>query len=168
LAAGHDFVIDKTPHNFLYLGLIKRALPHARIIHCLRDPIDTAFSNYRQLFSNGNGFAYDQDDLMRYIQAYEKLMRHWRAVVPAGFLEVRYEDVIADLEGQTRRMLDYCGLEFEDACLNFHAAERSVQTASAAQVRSRLYATSVHSWSPYAAHIAPLIDGLGEGRPSPA
>jgi tetratricopeptide (TPR) repeat protein len=160
MAEGAEFVIDKTPRNFLYLAAIRRALPQARIIHCQRDPIDTAFSNYRQLFTNGNGFAYDQQDLVRYMTAYETLMSHWRGIMPDGFYEVRYEDVIADQKGETQRLLTYCGLDWQDACLDFHKTERSVQTASAAQVRNELYATSVRSWQPYAEHISTLIDGL--------
>jgi len=160
-AAGQAMVIDKTPRNFFYLGLIRQALPGARIIHCLRDPLDTAYSNYRQLFSSGNSYAYDQDDLVRYMRAYEMLMAHWRDVAGDGFLEVRYEDVVADQEAQTRRLLDYCGLDYEPACLDFHATERSVQTASAAQVRRKLYATSVRAWTPYADHIERLVQGLG-------
>jgi len=160
MAEGADFVVDKTPRNFLYMAVIKRALPQARIIHCQRDPIDTAFSNYRQLFTNGNGFAYDQQDLVRYMTAYETLMTHWRDVMPDGFYDVRYEDVIADQKGETERLLSYCGLDWQDACLDFHKTARSVQTASAVQVRSELYATSVKSWQPYAEHISTLIEGF--------
>jgi len=160
MAEGAEFVIDKTPRNFLYLSVIKRALPNARIIHCQRDPIDTAFSNYRQLFTNGNGFAYDQQDIVRYMTAYEALMKHWHDNMADGFYNVRYEDVITDQKGETERLLAYCGLDWQDACLDFHKTERSVQTASSAQVRNELYATSVKSWQPYAQHISTLIEGL--------
>ena len=163
-AAGQAYVIDKTPRNFFYLGLIRQALPGARIIHCVRDPLDTAYSNYRQLFASGNSYAYDQNDLVRYMQAYQTLMAHWHQVVPNGFLDVRYEDVVANQEAETRRLLDYCGLEYEPEGLDFHTTERSVQTASAAQVRSKLYATSVRAWTPYADHIERLVAGLGVDR----
>ena len=164
LADGAAFVVDKTPQNFYYLGLIQRALPQARIIHCVRDPIDTAFSNYRQYFNSGNEYTYNQENLVRYMRAVQNLMAHWRRVMGDGFLDVRYEDMIADQVGQTRRMLEYCGLPWEDACLDFHKSRRPVQTPSVVQVRQPIYATSLGSWQPYADHIKTLIEGLSEGE----
>ncbi len=164
LANGAAFVVDKTPQNFYYLGLIQRALPQARIIHCVRDPIDTAFSNYRQYFNSGNEYTYNQENLVRFMRAVQNLMAHWRRVMGDGFVDVRYEDMIADQAGQTKRLLEYCGLPWEDACLDFHKSRRPVQTPSVVQVRQPIYATSLGSWQPYADHIKTLIEGLSDGE----
>jgi hypothetical protein len=140
-------------------------LPHARIIHARRDPIDTCLSCYSRFFGTSQKFAYDLGELGRYYRAYDKLMAHWRSVLPAGaMLEVQYEDMVADLEGQTRRMLDYCGLEWNDACLAFHETKRPVRTASSTQVREPLYDRSVGRWRAHEDELGPLMEALGIER----
>jgi hypothetical protein len=148
--------------NFRFAGLIALALPHARMIHVRRDPLDTCLSCFSTLFAESLPFTYDLAELGRYHRAYEGLMEHWRAALPPGMmLEVRYEDVIADLEGQSRRIVDHCGLEWDPRCLDFHRSERSVRTASFAQVRRPLYPTSVGRWRNYEAFLGPLVAALG-------
>ncbi len=155
-------VADKMPGNFLYAGLIRLILPRARIIHCVRDPLDTCLSCYETRFSKGNPYTYDLRELGLHYRGYERLMEHWRAVLSDDrFIEVRYEDVVADLEGQTRRLLTFCGLDWDEACLRFHQTRREVWTASASQVRRPLYGSSVRRAHAYTAHLGPLIQALG-------
>jgi hypothetical protein len=136
-------------------------LPNARIIHMRRDPVDTCVSCFSKLFAENLPYAYDLGELGRYYRAYEDLMAHWRAVLPEGVvLDVRYEEVVADLEGQTRRILDHCRLEWDARCLDFHDAARPVRTASVAQVRQPIYASSVGRWRAYEAFLAPLNSAL--------
>jgi tetratricopeptide (TPR) repeat protein len=154
---------DKTPDNFLYCGVIARALPNARIIHIRRDPVDTCLSCFSKLFSLGQDYSYDLAELGNYYRAYRSLMAHWRDILPAGFmLELNYEDLVADPEGQTRRLLDFCGLEWDPACLDFHTTRRAVSTASVRQVRQPIYRTSVGRWRPEPALLKPLIDALAD------
>ncbi len=154
-------IVDKLPGNFLHVGLIRLALPNARIIHVRRDPFETCMSCYFNLFSGGLRFSYDLRDLGRYYRAYDELMAHWRHSLPeAGWLEVRYEDVVTDLENQTRRMLAYCGLEWDPRCLDFHKSTRDVRTASVAQVRRPVYTSSVSRWAGFLPYVRPLIDEL--------
>lgn len=160
-APGAERVTDKLPFNFFFVGLIHLALPNARIIHTLRDPIDTCFSCFSKLFPGEHRGAYELAELGRYYRAYEKLMEHWRAVTPATvMLDVRYEDVVADLEPQARRILDHCGLEWNEGCLDFQGARRPVRTASAVQVRQPVHARSVGRWRPYGDMLAPLLKAL--------
>ena len=154
-------VTDKTPENFLYIGLIKKLWPDARIIHCTRNAMDCAWSIYKTPFREGNWFAADQAELVRYYRAYEKLMDHWRLVCGDNILDVSYEDMIDDQEGQTWRLLDWCGLDREDACLQFHENKRPVRTASSVQIRSPIYRTSLKAWQPFASHLQTLIKELG-------
>jgi len=164
LAQGRARLVDKMPANFVHAGLIRLMLPGARIIHCRRDPVDTCLSCYTKLFSEEQAFAYDLAELGRFYRAYENLMAHWRAVLPAGcFLEVAYEDVVADLEVEARRLVAFCGLEWEARCLAFHENRRPVRTASAVQVRKPVYRASVGRWKPYARHLGPLLAALGIG-----
>src|SRR6202034_1474779 len=147
-------IVDKLPENFLRIGLIRRILPKARIIHTMRDPIDTCVSCYSKLFTYGQHFSYDLGELGRYYRRYTELMAHWRSVLPAGaMLDVTYEDVVDDLEGQARRLIAYCGLPWDDRCLSFHKTIRPVRTASSAQVRKPLYRSSVHRWRRYQAGL---------------
>ncbi len=150
------FLVDKTPANFLYLGLIARALPTARIIHLTRDPMDSCFAIYKTLFRLGYPYSYRLEDLADYYAAYRKLMAHWHRVLPGRILDVSYESLVTDLEGQTNRMVTHCGLAFEDACLTFHENKSASATASAAQVRQPLYASSVGRWKAHADALAPL------------
>jgi predicted O-linked N-acetylglucosamine transferase (SPINDLY family) len=160
-AAGR--VADKMPWNFHFCGLIHLALPNARIIHARRDAIDTCLSCFSILFDgNSNLYTYDLGELGRFYRAYESLMAHWRAILPPGvMLEVQYEDVVADLEAQARRIVAHCGLAWDDACLAFHKTRRPVRTSSVAQVRQPIYNSSVGRWRPYRHHLRPLFDGLG-------
>lgn len=158
---GASRVTDKMPGNFHFLGLIRLALPNARIIHTVRDPVDTCVSCFTTLFLDGHQYTNDLGELGRYYRAYERLMGHWRRVLPPGaMLEVRYEEVVADLEGQARRILDYCGLDWDPACLDFPRAERAVWTASAGQVRRPLYAGSVGRAKAYEPWLGPLLAEL--------
>jgi tetratricopeptide (TPR) repeat protein len=152
-------VIDKMPANFRYAGLIHLALPEARLIHVRRDPVDTCLSCFSILFSGSQPHSYDLGELGRYYAAYARLMEHWRSVIPAGaMIEVRYEDVVADIEGQARRMIAHCGLEWDDACLSFHETRRAVRTASAVQVRQPLFRSA--RWRPSEQLLGPLLEGL--------
>ncbi len=162
LAPGAAHVTDKMPANYRFLGLIHLALPNARIVHVRRNPVDTCLSCFTRLFTYDQRFCYDLGELGRYYRAYHDLMTHWQTVLPkATFIEVKYEDVVGDLEGQARRMLAHCGLDWDDSCLEFHRAQRPVRTASAAQVRQPLYRTSIGRWRAYGASLAPLLDALG-------
>ena len=152
---------DKLPNNVLYVGLIRLALPNARIVYAMRDPVDNCVSCFQQLFVDGQNFAYELGELGRYYRATEQVAEHWRHVLPAdAMLEVQYEYVVADLESQARRIFDHCGLEWDDACLDFHKVERPVVTASAAQVRQPIYRSSVGRWRAYQDQLKPLLDAL--------
>lgn len=154
-------VTDKMPHNFLRVGLIHAALPNARIIHVRRHPVDNCLSIYFQNFKGEHPYAYDLDSLAYYRREYERLMRHWREVMPPDrYFEFDYEDLVADQEGMSRKLIDFCGLEWDDACLNFHENERAIKTASVWQVRQKMYSSSVERWRHYAAHIGPLMSLL--------
>jgi len=155
-------ITDKLPLNFAWAGLIHLALPGARIIHVRRNPIDTCLSCFSVSFAGHQPYSYDLGELGRYYRAYEAVMAHWRAVLPDGvMLEVRYEDVVDDLEGQARRLVAHCGLPWDDACLTFHTTQRPIRTASVAQVRQPIYGSSVARWKPYEHLLAPLIEALG-------
>jgi tetratricopeptide (TPR) repeat protein len=156
-------ISDKFLHNFLYCGLIALALPRARIIHTVRDPIDTCLSIYSKLFVGHHPYAYDLAELGRYYRAYGQLMAHWRRVLPEGMIiDLPYESVVDDLEGQTRRLLAHCGLPWDESCLNFHRTDRAVRTASATQVRQPIYRSSVGRWRPSADQLAPLVTALAD------
>jgi Flp pilus assembly protein TadD len=161
-APGADRITDKMPANFRFVGLIHLALPNARIIHVRRDPIDTCLSCFSIQFTGHQPHTHDLGELGRYHSAYQRLMDHWRTVLPAGImLEVQYEDLVADFAPQARRIVDHCGLPWDDACLSFHATQRPVQTASAIQVRQPIYRSSIGRWRPYARHLGPLLHALG-------
>ena len=157
-------IVDKLLSNFLFLGLLHRILPGVKIIHAMRHPMDICFSSYACLFDQSNlNFAYDLGTLGRCYRRYARLMRHWHDVLPAGtILDVRYEDVVADTEGQARRVLDYLGLPWDDNCLAFHRNERKVNTVSAAQVRRPIYRSSLSRWKRYEPHLGELRAALGD------
>jgi hypothetical protein len=165
--APHDKrVVDKLPSNFRFTGLIQLAVPRARIIHCMRNPLDTLFSIYVTLFSGRQDFAFDQREIARYYRAYARLMEHWRTVVsPEVLLDIAYEDLIADLEAQARRILAFCDLPWTDAVLRFHETARPIRTASFHQARQPIYTSSIGSAEPYRAFLRPLIDELGPLQP---
>jgi tetratricopeptide (TPR) repeat protein len=159
--AAKDRIVDKLPSNFLFAGLIHLALPRARIIHVKRNAVDTCLSCYSLLFAEEQPFAYDLGELGRYHKAYEALMAHWRRVLPAErMLEVRYEDLVEDLEGQARRLLAHCGVEWDERCLAFHETKRPVQTASLVQVRKSIYSSSVGRSRFYGSKLKQLMDAL--------
>jgi tetratricopeptide (TPR) repeat protein len=161
-------IVNKMPENFRLVGLIALALPGARILHVQRHPLDACLSCYSTLFAENLPYAYDLAELGRYWRAYDGLMEAWRGVLPGALmLEVSYEDVVADLERQTRRILAHCGLDWDPRCLDFHRGQRSVRTASFAQVRRPLYRSSVGQWRNYEAYLGPLLDAL-RADPSPS
>jgi tetratricopeptide (TPR) repeat protein len=155
-------IIDKLPNNFLHAGFIHLVLPGARIVHCRRDAVDTCLSCYSKLFTTGQEFSYDLRELGGFYRSYETLMAHWRAVLPpTRFIEIDYEKVVADLEGEARRLLQFCGLPWDAACLRFHENVRIVRTASMNQVRRPLYTSSVGRWQRFRTELAPLLEALG-------
>ncbi len=162
-APGVSRITDKTPGNFAFVGLIHLAFPNARIIHTRRNALDTCLSCFSSLFT-GVQFSYDLGEIGRYYRAYDRLMRHWRTVMPAtAILDVGYEDLVSNFEAQARRIVDFCGLPWDEACLSFHKTQRPIRTASAAQVRQPLYNTSVARWRAIdPALLAPLREALGD------
>lgn len=158
--SGAPYFIDKNPNNFVYAGVLKLALPNARIINARRHPLDSCFGSFKQLFASGQPFTYDLTELGEYYLQYQRLMDHWHTVLPDFVLDVNYEDVVADLDGQVARLLDFCGLPFEEACLRFHETDRAVKTASSEQVRRPIYSSSVNLWRNYESHLDELIQIL--------
>ena len=156
------FFIDKMPNNFRHLGLIHLMLPNAKIIDARREPMACCFSNFKQLFAHGQEFTYSIEDIARYYRTYLELMRHWDEVLPGKILRVHHEDVVDDLEGSVRRILDFCGLEFEPRCVEFHKTERSVRTASSEQVRQPLYRDGLEQWRNFEPYLEPLERALGD------
>ena len=152
--------IDKNPNNFFYLGLIRLILPNARIINAKRHPMDSCFGSYKQLFAEGQPFTYDLTEIGEYYLQYQRLMDHWHSVMPGFILDVQYEEVVEDVEGQVRRILDFCGLAFEPSCVEFHKTDRAVKTASSEQVRQPIYSSSVNLWSRYQSHLEELSEVL--------
>lgn len=153
---------DKMPGNYLNVGFIYLLFPNASVIHCHRNPIDNCLSCYERLFPKGLNFSYDLHELGEYYRAYTETMQLWEKIIPADFvLNLEYEQVVADPENQIRRILDFCGLEFEEACMNFHEVKRTVTTASSLQVRQPLYQTSVERWKKYGDRLGPLLESLG-------
>lgn len=160
-------ITDKMPANFFAVPLIHLMLPNAKIIHVNRNPVDTCLSCYTRLFHRKQEHTYDLAELGRYYADYARLMDHWRTVLPAdAFLDIVYEDIVADQEKASRRLLDWCGLEWNDACLDFHKTERQVRTASVTQVRQPIYTSSVERWRKYEQHLDPLLEALGEFSPT--
>jgi tetratricopeptide (TPR) repeat protein len=169
LDPGQVLIVDKSLANFLHIGLIRLILPNARIIHSVRHPIDTCVSCYSKLFTAGLAFTYDLGELGRYYRAYTEIMAHWRAVVP-GVLDVSYEDVIGDLEGQARRLIGHCGLPWDGRCIEFYKTERPVKTASSVQVRRPLFRSSLERWRRYESGLTPLLAELrgADSGPTPS
>lgn len=159
--SGKPFFIDKMPNNFQHIGLVHLILPNARIIDARRHPMAGCFSCFKQLFARGQTFTYDLTNVGRYYRDYVRLMDHWDEVLPGRVLRVQYEEMVADTEGQIRRLLDYCGLEFEEQCLRFYETDRAVRTPSAEQVRQPVYRSGLEHWRNYERHLAPLIEALG-------
>ena len=156
------FFIDKLPDNFRDIGLIHLMLPNAKIIDARREPMACCFGNLKQLFSGGQEFSYSIGDIAHYYRNYLELMRHWNEVLPGRILTVQHEDMVENLEGTVRLILDFCGLRFEPACLEFHKTPRNVRTASSEQVRQPISREGVDQWRNYESWLGPLKDGLGD------
>jgi hypothetical protein len=152
------------PNNFRHLGLIHLILPNAKIIDARREPMACCFSNFKQLFASGQEFTYSLVDLGRYFRAYVELMAHWEAVLPGKILKVQHESVVRDLEGNVRRMLDFCGLDFEPQCVEFYKTERSVRTPSSEQVRRPIFSEGLEQWRNYEPWLNPLTAALDLDR----
>jgi Sulfotransferase family len=157
--------VDKQPLNYLYAGMIARALPRARIIALARDPIDSCFAMYKTLFAGAYPFSYDLSDLGQYYAAWHRLMRHWQAVLGERLLIVHYEDLVDDQEPVTREILAHCGLDWENACLAFQEQRSAVTTASAVQVRQGMYSSSIGKWRRFERQLAPLTEFLERHKP---
>jgi tetratricopeptide (TPR) repeat protein len=162
LRSGRAHFTDKQPNNFSHVGLIHAILPRAIIIDARRHPMDACFSNFKQYFAEGQSFSYDLEVLGRYYGCYLDLMDHWEAVLPGRVIQVQYEELVGAPEPQIRRLLARCGLDFEAACLSFHATRRAVRTASAEQVRTPLYSSGVGYWERFGRQLEPLRRALGE------
>lgn len=160
--AGAPLFTDKMPNNFRHIGLIKTILPNAKIIDARRHPMACCFSGFKQLFAEGQEFSYGLEDIGRYYRDYVDLMAHWTEVFPNQILQVDYESVVADLEGQVRRLLTFLDLPFESSCVDFHQTKRSVRTASAEQVRQPIYQSGVEQWRHFDSWLCPLKDSLGD------
>jgi tetratricopeptide (TPR) repeat protein len=158
---GTSFFIDKMPNNFRHIGLIHMILPHAKIIDARRGAMGCCFSGFKQLFAEGQEFTYGLEEIGRYYKDYVGLMDHWDTLLPGKVLRVQYEDVVADIEPQVRRLLDFCGLPFEEACINFHETERAVRTASSEQVRQPIFKSGVDQWENFSLYLDPLRTILG-------
>ena len=155
------FFIDKMPNNFFHVGLIKLILPNAKVIDARRHPMACCFSGYKQLFGEGQEFSYGLEEIGNYYKQYVDLMNHWDDVLPGFVLRVQHEDVIKDLETQVRRILDFCGLDFEEPCVEFHKTKRTVRTPSAEQVRRPINTSGVDQWRNFEEHLDPLKHALG-------
>ena len=160
--SGKPYFIDKMPNNFRHIGLIHLMLPNAKIIDARREPMACCFSNFKQLFAFGQEFTYSIEDIARYYRTYIELMDHWDAVLPGRVLRIRHEEIVEDLEGNVRRLLDYCGLAFEPACLEFYKTERSVRTPSSEQVRRPINREGVDQWRNFEPFLGPLKAALGD------
>ena len=159
---GKPYFIDKMPNNFRHIGLIHLMLPNAKIIDARREPMACCFGNFKQLFANGQEFTYSMEDIGRYYRTYLDLMAHWNDALPGRVLRVQHESVVEDLEGNVRRILDFCGLPFEPACLEFHKTARSVRTASSEQVRQPIFREGLDLWKHYEPWLLPLKGWLGD------
>jgi tetratricopeptide (TPR) repeat protein len=158
------FFIDKMPNNFRHVGLIHLMLPNAKIIDARREPIACCFGNLKQLFAAGHEFSYDQEFMAQYYRTYLDVMRHWDTVLPGRVLRILHEDVVEDLEASVRRILNFCGLEFEPTCVDYHKTARSVSTASSEQVREPIDRSAVGQWRNYYRWLGPLEETLGDAR----
>ncbi|MFM7274833.1 MAG: sulfotransferase family protein, partial [Gammaproteobacteria bacterium] len=161
MRSGKPFFTDKMPNNFASVGLIRLILPQARIVDARRHPLDSCLGCFKQHFALGQSFTYDLDDLADFYLGYRSLMQHWHEVLPGQVLDFRLEQLIREQEGQTHRLLDHCGLPWDDACLDFHRTARAVRTASSEQVRQPLYDSSVDYWRHFREQLSPLLDALG-------
>jgi hypothetical protein len=151
-----QYLIDKTPLNFLYIGLIKKALPQARIIHLSRHPLDSCFAMFKTLFRMGYPFSYSLDDLAQYYVAYHQLMAHWQSLFKEDLFDLSYQSLVESPEPQIKKILDYCHLEWQPKVMEFHKNDSASATASAAQIRQPIYKSSVEKWCHYETQLSPL------------
>jgi tetratricopeptide (TPR) repeat protein len=161
-AAPFERVTDKLPDNYMHLGTLRLCFPNAKFVWCRRNPIDTCLSCFIQTFSAGLWYTFDQKKVARRYRDHVDLMEHWKAEVPGQIYEVDYDALTRDPEPNIRKLIEFCGLEWDDACLNFHETERAVRTASVWQVRQPIYTTSVERWRNYEKHLGPMIEELGD------
>lgn len=156
-------ITDKMPANYFHIGLIHLAMPEAKIIHVNRNPLDTCISCFTRLFSHNQNSTYDLKELGSYYRNYKNMIDHWHEVLPKGsFYDICYEDLVADTETEAKKLIEYCDLEWDDACLEFHKNTRNIRTASVTQVRQPIYNTSIERWRKYEKYLAPLLEGLGD------
>ena len=148
------------PNNFPSIGLLQLILPNAKIVNARRHPLDSCMGSYKQLFFKGQAFSYDLVEIGEYYLEYQRVMDYWHALLPGKILDVQYEEMVLDQENQTRRLIDYCGLPWDDNCLRFYETDRAVNTASSEQVRQPMYSKSVYSWRRFEKQLQPLIDVL--------
>ena len=158
------YFIDKMPNNFRHIALIHLILPNAKIIDARRNPMACCFSGFKQLFASGQQFSYGLEEIGTYYKDYIKLMDHWDKMLPGKILRVQYEDVVADLKKEVIRILDYCGLPFEENCINFHQTERNIRTPSSEQVRQPIYKSGLEQWKNYEPWLGPLKKALDESE----
>jgi hypothetical protein len=151
------------PHNFWYLGLISLFFPNAKIIHCTREPMDIGLSLYFCRFTHENEYAYDLADIGFYQNLCDKMMAHWKQVLPTTIYEISYENLVSDMENESKKLVEFCGIDWEDNCLSPHKSTASVQTASLWQVRQPVYTSSVAKWKNYEKYLQPLKESLNEG-----
>ena len=161
-SGGPQRVVDKYLTNYLHLGLLHRALPGARIVHATRGTLDNIFACFKVMFTTNIPFTYDLDEIAEVLEQSYRLMDHWKSIMPGAIHEVKYEDFVGDLEGESRKLLGFLGCEWEPGCAEFHTTKRQVNSASATQVRQPLYQSSVGAWKRYEKHLAPLAARLGE------
>jgi tetratricopeptide (TPR) repeat protein len=160
-------ITDKMPANFFCVGLIHLMLPNAKIVHIRRNPVDTCLSGFSKLFNNGQAHSYNLTELGRYYRNYNKLMTYWHKVIPSdNFMEIQYEDLVANSEKKSRELISFVGLEWNEACLNFQQNKRAVRTASIAQIRKPIYQSSIAKWKRYEDHLGPLLDALDDLVPT--
>ena len=162
LKTSKKIITDKMPVNFRLIGLILAAFPEAKIIHTLRDPVATCWSNYKHYFANENGFTFNQQDLAKFFKLYTEMMDFWHKLFPGQIYDLTYEKLTKNQKEETQALLNYCDLDWDEDCLNFHKNERAVHTASASQVRQKMYQGSSEAWKKYEAYLKPLIDGLND------
>jgi tetratricopeptide (TPR) repeat protein len=158
---GARHITDKMPQNFRFIGLLSFVLPRAKIIHCQRDPLDTCWSIFKNIFAEGNPYAYDLEELGRFYNYYRLLMQHWHEVLPGHFYNLSYERLVEEPDVEIGKLLDFCELSFDSRCTDFHSSDRVVNTVSAAQVKRPINKDSVRGWSHFAPHLAPLYKELG-------
>jgi len=160
LNTSKKIITDKMPVNFRLIGLILSAIPEAKIIHTIRDPIATCWSNYKHYFANENGFTFNQKDIAKFFKLYADMMDFWHESFPNSIYDISYENLTTNQKKETQNVLDYCDLNWDEDCLNFHKNSRAVHTASASQVRQKMYQGSSEAWKKYESYLKPLIDGL--------